>query len=102
MPLIAGYAHCYVESNSKVPVTDLLCARSAVARLHGEIGRDHPDAVFARGFRVFHRGDFSGLIFDGMETFAAPGALVLWRARNPWRSDVRHLRRDGQRVDEYA
>src|SRR4026208_2044875 len=28
MPLIAGCAHCYVESNSKVPVTDLLFARS--------------------------------------------------------------------------
>src|SRR5882762_6565272 len=28
MPLMAGCAHCYVESNSKVPVTDLLFARS--------------------------------------------------------------------------
>ena len=28
MPLIAGCAHCYVDSNSKVPVSDLLFARS--------------------------------------------------------------------------
>ena len=28
MPLIAGCAHCYVESNSKVPVSDFLFARS--------------------------------------------------------------------------
>ena len=28
MPLIAGYAHCYVESNSDFPVNDFLFARS--------------------------------------------------------------------------
>jgi hypothetical protein len=28
MPLIAGYAHCYVESNSNFPVSDFLFARS--------------------------------------------------------------------------
>ena len=134
MRLIAGYARCYGQLNSKVPVSDLLFARSqmgmslafhiafaaigiglpvlmvisealylrtgrpvffgagktmvarcshsfrrgrrfgngtlvrarsAVAVLHGKIGRNYRDAVFAGGFAFFTEAIFFGLYLMG-------------------------------------
>src|SRR2546422_301464 len=65
-------------------------------------GRDHRDAVLARGVRVLHGGDLPGDLPVRLGARPPPRASRGRSARGGERRGVGNLRRHRERVDEYA
>src|SRR6185295_1914773 len=76
--------------------------RVVMARLHGKGGRPDRDALFPGRVRIFHRSYFYWGVSLWLETpLAAPALVFRIGGLCEWYR-LRHVRRDGQCVDELA
>ena len=77
-------------------------AGAALAEVYAICGWNHWHAVFARGLRLLHRGDFSGNLSLWLEPGFSRAALAGWDCGRGERCSLCSFRRVGKLLDECA
>src|ERR1700731_599678 len=91
-----------VRSRSRVRYGPIVRAGTALAEVYAICGRDHWDAVLARGLRLLHRGDFFGNLSLWLEPGFSRVALAGWSCGCRERCSLRRFRRISKLLDECA